>query len=94
MNLAHSVPSERKNYKVIHCTGYLKSWSKAKIGLDEADSEADNDCSILSCLVAVGREQPTFYPYLAEESSHIKVRSMEYMSRHNVDGKFTYVDER
>ncbi|BFZ04276.1 hypothetical protein BsWGS_07315 [Bradybaena similaris] len=85
--------SERKNYKVIHCTGYLKSWSKAKIGLDE-DSEADNDCSILNCLVAVGREQLPFNPYLAEESSHIKVRSMEYMSRHNVDGKFTYVDER
>ncbi|XP_059142173.1 basic helix-loop-helix ARNT-like protein 1 [Physella acuta] len=85
--------SERKNFKVIHCTGYLKSWSKAKIGLDE-DSEADNDCSILNCLVAIGREQPTYNPYLAEESSHIKVRSLEYMSRHNVDGKFTYVDER
>ncbi|CAG5123680.1 unnamed protein product, partial [Candidula unifasciata] len=85
--------SERKNYKVIHCTGYLKSWSKAKIGLDE-DSEADNDCSILNCLVAVGREQLPFNPYLGEESSHIKVRAMEYMSRHNVDGKFTYVDER
>ncbi|KAH9495175.1 hypothetical protein Btru_018562 [Bulinus truncatus] len=85
--------SERKNFKVIHCTGYLKSWSKAKIGLDE-DSEADNDCSILNCLVAIGREQPTCNPYLTEESSHIKVRALEYMSRHNVDGKFTYVDER
>ncbi|XP_012941991.1 aryl hydrocarbon receptor nuclear translocator-like protein 1 [Aplysia californica] len=85
--------SERKHYKVIHCTGYLKSWSKAKIGLDE-DSEAESDCSILSCLVAVGREQPALAPYMAEESSHIKVRSMEYMSRHTVEGKFTYVDER
>ncbi|GFN86768.1 Aryl-hydrocarbon receptor nuclear translocator-like [Plakobranchus ocellatus] len=84
--------SEQKNYKVIHCTGYLKSWSKAKIGMVE-DGEAD-DCSILNCLVAVGREQPTFNPYLAEDSSHIKVRSLEYMSRHNIDGKFTYVDER
>nr|KAI8760252.1 aryl hydrocarbon receptor nuclear translocator-like protein 1 [Biomphalaria glabrata] len=85
--------SERKNFKVIHCTGYLKSWSKAKIGLDE-DTEADNDCSILNCLVAIGREQPTCSQYLNEESSNIKVRAMEYTSRHNVDGKFTYVDER
>ncbi|KAK3746236.1 hypothetical protein RRG08_014709 [Elysia crispata] len=84
--------SEQKNYKVIHCTGYLKSWSKAKIGMVE-DGEAD-DCSILNCLVAVGREQPTFNPYQTEDSSHIKVRSLEYMSRHNTDGKFTYVDER
>ena len=83
---------EQKNYKVIHCTGYLKSWSKAKIGMVE-DGEAD-DCSILNCLVAVGREQPTFNPYQAEDSSHIKVRSLEYMSRHSTAGKFTYVDER
>ncbi|XP_025086091.1 protein cycle-like isoform X1 [Pomacea canaliculata] len=85
--------SESKNFMVIHCTGYLKSWSTAKIGLED-DSETDSDSCSLSCLVAVGRVQNGVNPFPAEESGHIKVRPMEYMSRHSIDGKFSYIDER
>lgn len=85
--------AESKNFMVIHCTGYLKSWSTAKIGLED-DSETDSDSCSLSCLVAVGRVQNGVNPFPAEESGHIKVRPMEYMSRHSIDGKFSYIDER
>ena len=85
--------SESKNFTVIHCTGYLKSWSTAKIGLED-DNECENDSCSLSCLVAVGRVQNCVNPFPPEERGHIKVRSMEYMSRHSIDGKFSYVDER
>ncbi|XP_076471328.1 protein cycle-like [Babylonia areolata] len=64
--------SESKNFRVIHCTGYLKSWSTAKIGLDEQDQEADGDTSCssnLSCLVAVGRVQRSAFPSTPFSSS-------------------------
>ncbi|XP_070185012.1 basic helix-loop-helix ARNT-like protein 1, partial [Littorina saxatilis] len=82
-----------KNYTTIHCTGYLKSWSTAKIGIED-DNESDNDSCSLSCLVAVGRVQNCVNPFPSEERGHIKVRPMEYTSRHSIDGKFSYVDER
>jgi len=45
-----------KKFSVIHCTGYLKSWAPAKMGLEEHESETDGECNLsLSCLVAVGR---------------------------------------
>ena len=84
---------DSKNFLVIHCTGYLKSWSTAKIGLED-DSEADNDSSSLNCLVAVGRVQNCAGHLPADDHGHIKVRPLEYMSRHSIDGKFSYVDER
>ncbi|KAL8601956.1 hypothetical protein ACOMHN_008448 [Nucella lapillus] len=86
--------SDAKNFTVIHCTGYLKSWSTAKIGLDD-DNETDNDSCSLSCLVAVGRVQNSVNPFASEDrGGHIKVRPMEYTSRFSIDGKFSYVDER
>ncbi|XP_076450017.1 protein cycle-like [Babylonia areolata] len=85
--------TDSKNFTVIHCTGYLKSWSTAKIGLED-DNESDNDSSSLSCLVAVGRVQSSAPHFMSEDRGHIKVRPMEYMSRHSIDGKFSYVDER
>ena len=89
-----SPSTESKNFLVIHCTGYLKSWSTAKIGLED-DNETDNDSSSLSCLVAVGRVQRCASHHPPDESGHhIKVRPLEYMSRHSIDGKFSYVDER
>ncbi|KAL8559377.1 hypothetical protein ACOMHN_045097 [Nucella lapillus] len=84
--------TESKNFTVIHCSGYLKSWSTAKIGLED-DNESDSDSASLSCLVAVGRVQNSVNSLQSEERGHIKVRSMEYTSRHSIDGKFSYVDE-
>ncbi|XP_041771378.1 aryl hydrocarbon receptor nuclear translocator-like protein 1 isoform X1 [Anopheles merus] len=47
-----------KKYSVIQCTGYLKSWAPAKIGLEENETDGEGDSCNLSCLVAVGRVQP------------------------------------
>ncbi|CRL00054.1 CLUMA_CG013341, isoform B [Clunio marinus] len=45
-----------KKFCVIQCTGYLKSWATAKIGLEEQEADTDGECNLsLSCLVAVGR---------------------------------------
>ncbi|XP_074659917.1 protein cycle-like [Tubulanus polymorphus] len=91
-----SVKQQRKENKkqfcVIHCTGYVKSWAPAKLGLD--DMEGDNDGCNLSCLVAVGRLQPTFNVEQVTSSNNIDVHPMEFMSRHTTDGKFTFVDLR
>lgn len=72
---------------MIHCTGYLKSWSK--IGLDDVESETEDPCN-LSCLVAVGRIlSPITIP-----SPSIKYRPITFISRHAIDGKFVFVDQR
>lgn len=78
-------------YCVIQCTGYLKSWAPAKIGLEEQETEADEEACNLSCLVAVGRIQP---PLVAPTSTPRRLRSIEFVSRHANDGKFLFVDQR
>lgn len=78
--------SERK-YIVIHCTGYLKSW--AKIGLDDTESETEDPCN-LSCLVAVGR----ILPSITMPNPSMKYRPITFISRHAIDGKFVFVDQR
>ncbi|XP_069684169.1 protein cycle isoform X2 [Periplaneta americana] len=91
--------SDRK-YCVIQCTGYLKSWAPAKIGLEECEGEGDGEACNLSCLVAVGRVQPQI---AAPLSSHFtanphrrqpNVRTIQFISRHAMDGKFLFVDQR
>ncbi|XP_075228552.1 basic helix-loop-helix ARNT-like protein cyc isoform X2 [Lycorma delicatula] len=88
-------PSDRK-YSVVQCTGYLKSWAPAKIGLQdgEADSEVDGDTCNLSCLVAVGRLQPPLPPPQPVRQNRPNVRNIQFISRHAMDGKFLFVDQR
>ncbi|CAB0037618.1 unnamed protein product [Trichogramma brassicae] len=118
-------------YCVIQCTGYLKSWAPAKIGLEEQESEADGEACNLSCLVAVGRVQqaplaavtpaavpaalaavpvPPPIPALSSStttplttsaaaaasiaSGRLRLRTVEFVSRHAMDGKFIFVDQR
>lgn len=78
---------------MIQCTGYLKSWAPAKIGLEEQESEAEGEACNLSCLVAVGRIQT---PLVAPTSTprRLRLRSIEFVSRHAMDGKFLFVDQR
>ena len=78
---------------MIHCTGYLKSWPPAKIGLDHEDGEAEGDGCNLSCLVAIGKFLPC-HARPSDDSTKVEVRPAEFMSRHSLDGKFTYVDQR
>ncbi|XP_011495285.1 PREDICTED: protein cycle isoform X2 [Ceratosolen solmsi marchali] len=80
-------------YCVIQCTGYLKSWAPAKIGLEEQETDVDDEACNLSCLVAVGRVQ---VPFVAPSSTprRLRLRTIEFVSRHAMDGKFLFVDQR
>ncbi|XP_043561571.1 aryl hydrocarbon receptor nuclear translocator-like protein 1 isoform X3 [Chiloscyllium plagiosum] len=82
---------DRKSFCTIHSSGYLKSWPPTKMGLDE-DNEPDNEGCNLSCLVAIGRLHPHIVPQPI--SGEIRVKSTEYVSRHAIDGKFVFVDQR
>lgn len=61
------------------------------MGLDE-DSEPDNEGCNLSCLVAIGRLHPHIVPQ--PMNGDIRVKPTEYVSRHAIDGKFVFVDQR
>ncbi|XP_018309780.1 protein cycle isoform X2 [Mycetomoellerius zeteki] len=79
-------------YCVIQCTGYLKSWAPAKIGLEEQEGEADGEACNLSCLVAVGRVQTAISTAMLPRKPHS--RPIQFVSRHAMDGKFLFVDQR
>uniref|UniRef100_A0A671LBR4 Aryl hydrocarbon receptor nuclear translocator-like protein 1 n=1 Tax=Sinocyclocheilus anshuiensis TaxID=1608454 RepID=A0A671LBR4_9TELE len=83
--------ADRKSFCTIHSTGYLKSWPPTKMGLDE-DNEPDNEGCNLSCLVAIGRLHPQIVPQ--PMNGDIWVKPTEYVSRHAIDGKFVFVDQR
>ncbi|XP_066991854.1 protein cycle isoform X2 [Anabrus simplex] len=86
-----------RKYCVIQCTGYLKSWAPAKIGLEEQEGEGDGEACNLSCLVAVGRVQPQIIPAFQPAMSTTRrpnLRTIQFISRHAMDGKFLFVDQR
>lgn len=85
------IAADRKSFCTIHSTGYLKSWPPTKMGLDE-DNEPDNEGCNLSCLVAIGRLHPHIVP--SPSLADIRVKPTEYVSRHAIDGKFVFVDQR
>ena len=85
---------------MIQCTGYLKSWAPAKMGLEESEVEGDGEACNLSCLVAVGRVQPQLAAPLSPNFTRNgccrqpSIRSIQFISRHAMDGKFLFVDQR
>ncbi|XP_068918134.1 protein cycle isoform X2 [Tenebrio molitor] len=81
-----------KKYNVIQCTGYLKSWAPAKIGLEDQENDGDNESCNLSCLVAVGRILPHISTIAAVARPN--VQPIQFISRHTLDGKFLFVDQR
>ncbi|KAK4877542.1 hypothetical protein RN001_010048 [Aquatica leii] len=86
--------SSDKHYNVIHCTGYLKSWAPTKIGLEDQESEGDDTCN-LSCLVAVGRILPHIPSNISTVAQNkMTTRPIQFISRHALDGKFVFVDQR
>ncbi|XP_071447197.1 protein cycle [Hetaerina americana] len=95
--------SDRK-YSVIQCTGYLKSWAPAQVGASAAGASAGvgpgaDPCN-LSCLVAVGRTLPTVPEGGGEEAGGRGAvegggrATLHFTSRHAMDGKFLFVDQR
>jgi len=79
------------NFAVVHCTGYIKNWPPQGIQM-ERNPEDEMHASASCCLVAIGRLQVTSTPNASDlansENSH------EFVSRHAMDGKFTFVDQR
>lgn len=81
-------------YRVIQCTGYLKSLTSIKD--EDQESDSDDQITNLSCLVAIGRIPPNVLALNVPSSldSHPNVRHVLFISRHSVDGKFLFLDQR
>lgn len=87
-----------KKYIVIHCTGHLKTWTQSKMGLKERESYGDGYSCNLSCLVAAGRAPPNIlqtHPVTPPNGQSKEVlRNLHFLSRHTIDGKFVFIDQR
>jgi len=77
-------------YAVVHCTGYIKNWTQSAHGMDRGieNEEHANHC----VLVAIGRLQVTSTP--TTNDSLGSNSNQEFVTRHAMDGKFTFVDQR
>uniref|UniRef100_A0A803JME9 Aryl hydrocarbon receptor nuclear translocator like 2 n=1 Tax=Xenopus tropicalis TaxID=8364 RepID=A0A803JME9_XENTR len=84
--LRNSKRKDHRRYCTIHCTGYLRSCPPSEEECD-TDREAPNS----RCLVAIGRLHPYITP---QNSSEVKVKPTEFVTRYTMDGKFVYVDQR
>ncbi|XP_048583221.1 aryl hydrocarbon receptor nuclear translocator homolog isoform X2 [Nematostella vectensis] len=84
------VPVLEDEYAVVHCTGYLKNWSgsSSSNGNSSFQGEDPNGTS----LVTIGRLQPASVPHSNDLAETPTVT--EFISRHSLDGKFTFVDQR
>ncbi|KAK9889390.1 hypothetical protein WA026_004664 [Henosepilachna vigintioctopunctata] len=83
-----------QNYAVVHCTGYIKNWPPTDIfpGV-QMDRQAEEEIhSSHCCLVAIGRLQVTSTPNTSDLTGSSS--TAEFISRHSIDGKFTFVDQR
>ncbi|XP_074836595.1 aryl hydrocarbon receptor nuclear translocator isoform X2 [Carettochelys insculpta] len=77
-------------YVVVHCTGYIKAWPPAGVSLPDDDPDASQGSKF--CLVAIGRLQVTSSPNCTDLNS--VCQPTEFISRHNTEGIFTFVDHR
>ncbi|XP_036624949.1 aryl hydrocarbon receptor nuclear translocator isoform X3 [Trichosurus vulpecula] len=85
-----SVKEGEPHFVVVHCTGYIKAWPPAGVSLPDDDPEASQGSKF--CLVAIGRLQVTSSPNCADMSN--VCQPTEFISRHNPEGIFTFVDHR
>ncbi|XP_045464697.1 protein cycle isoform X2 [Harmonia axyridis] len=83
-----------RRYAVMHCTGYLKSWHPTKIGIDETDIDIDGDSYNVSCLVAIGRIMNHIASTATASQQRINTMPIQFVSKHTLDGKFLFVDQR
>ncbi|XP_043206152.1 aryl hydrocarbon receptor nuclear translocator homolog isoform X2 [Amphibalanus amphitrite] len=82
--------TDGNNYAVVHCTGYIKNWPPTGIQMERVDDEVMG--SSHCCMVAIGRLQITSVPSASELTN--ANNSNEFVSRHGMDGKFSFVDQR
>ncbi|KAF6201269.1 hypothetical protein GE061_005716 [Apolygus lucorum] len=89
------LPNSGKKYRVIQCTGYLKPWATTKMGLeDDKEGENEGEACNLSCLVAMGRVIAIPLTPSPPPNLTINVTPLQFISRHAMDGKFLFVDQR
>uniref|UniRef100_A0A0A9WQW2 Protein cycle n=1 Tax=Lygus hesperus TaxID=30085 RepID=A0A0A9WQW2_LYGHE len=89
------LPNSGKKYRVIQCTGYLKPWATTKMGLeDDKEGENEGEACNLSCLVAMGRVMAIPLTPAPPPNLTINVTPLQFISRHAMDGKFLFVDQR
>ncbi|XP_046399631.1 aryl hydrocarbon receptor nuclear translocator homolog isoform X2 [Ischnura elegans] len=81
-----------QNYVVVHCTGYIKNWPPSGVQIDRGGGDEEGHASSHCCLVAIGRLQVTSTPNTSDLSGSNS--SSEFISRHSMEGKFTFVDQR
>ncbi|XP_073990611.1 aryl hydrocarbon receptor nuclear translocator homolog tgo isoform X4 [Rhodnius prolixus] len=84
------------NYAVVHCTGYIKNWPPTgqfdTHPLSVQMERGVEDDGTHSCLVAIGRLQVTSTPNTTDMAGSNS--NAEFISRHSMEGKFTFVDQR
>nr|XP_056709187.1 aryl hydrocarbon receptor nuclear translocator [Euleptes europaea] len=85
-----AVKDGEPRFVVVHCTGYIKAWPPAGVSLPDDDPDTGQGSKF--CLVAIGRLQVTSSPSCADMST--VCQPTEFISRHNTDGIFTFVDHR
>ncbi|XP_073744548.1 aryl hydrocarbon receptor nuclear translocator isoform X3 [Callorhinus ursinus] len=85
-----TVKDGEPHFVVVHCTGYIKAWPPAGVSLPDDDPEAGQGSKF--CLVAIGRLQVTSSPNCTDMSN--VCQPTEFISRHNIEGIFTFVDHR
>lgn len=88
-SLGHS--PDGNSYAVVHCTGYIKNWPPTGVQMDRMESD-DGHGGTHCCLVAIGRLQVTSTPNTSDLMGSNS--NNEFISRHSMDGKFTFVDQR
>lgn len=80
------------NFAVVHCTGYIKNWPPTEMFPGVHMERPDDDMhGSHCCLVAIGRLQVTSTASTDVSNSN---NQSEFITRHAVDGKFTFVDQR
>ncbi|OTF76397.1 hypothetical protein BLA29_011486, partial [Euroglyphus maynei] len=86
------VSIDGNHYAVVHCTGYIKNWPPSGVQIERHDPTDENHTVNNCCMVAIGRLQVTSVPntndLMATNANN------EFISRHSLDGKFTFVDQR
>lgn len=75
-----------QNYAVLHCNGYIKNCPPTNVQIEGQIGE--EHC----CLIAIGRLQVTSTPNANDLSDTNS--AAEFISRHSMDGKFSFVDQR
>ncbi|XP_053693496.1 aryl hydrocarbon receptor nuclear translocator homolog isoform X1 [Sabethes cyaneus] len=77
------------NYAVMHCTGYIKNWPPTGVTIDR--SQDDDLHNTHCCLVAIARLQITSSTTANDLNAN---NPNEFITRHAMCGKFTFVDQR